>query len=33
VAVFVDTRERRPVEVPGAFRDAVARFEGQEVEA
>jgi acyl-CoA thioester hydrolase len=33
VAVFVDPAERRPVEVPRGFRDGVARFEGQEVEA
>jgi acyl-CoA thioester hydrolase len=33
VAVFVDAGERRPVEVPGAFRNAVGRFEGQEVGA
>jgi acyl-CoA thioester hydrolase len=33
VAVFIDPAERRPVEVPHVFRDEVARFEGQEVEA
>ena len=33
VAVFIDTAARRPVEVPEAFRDEVARFEEQEVEA
>jgi len=33
VAVFIDTDARRPVEVPQVFRNAVARFEEQEVEA
>jgi acyl-CoA thioester hydrolase len=33
VAVFIDPGARRPVEVPRGFRDEVARFEGQEVEA
>src|SRR5437764_656375 len=33
VAVFIDTAARRPVEVPEVFRDEVARFEEQEVEA
>jgi acyl-CoA thioester hydrolase len=33
VAVFIDPAARRPVEVPETFRHAVARFEGQEVEA
>lgn len=33
VAVFIDPGARRPVEVPRGFRDEVARFEEQEVEA
>ena len=33
VAVSIDPAARRPVEVTQAFRESVARFEGQEVEA
>jgi acyl-CoA thioester hydrolase len=33
VVVSIDPADRRPVEFPEAFRDSVARFEEQEVEA